>query len=183
MTSSRGYGHKSKAHGGIVGDKDTSVRDEALALWGTERPAIMFGDPLIPPPAGTVQVLIYAKPFDSGIKGARAGFRRDAEVIYLIGPWPVAVGGRSSVLRTGATVAGARGLSVRYGHPHAKPVDLLQQLIAACPQGVIADPFAGSGSTLEAARLSGRRAIGVEVHKPYFDQAVRRLVQAPLEIA
>lgn len=178
MTNSRGNG-RGKPHTGITGDEDTQTRDDALARWG-EQPAAVFGDPLMPRPAGTVQALVYAKSADAGIRGARAGFRRDVEEIYLVGRWPVGVGGRSSVLHTQALVAGPRGLGVRYGHPHAKPLDVLTALIAACPPGVVADPFAGSGSTLVAARNLGRRAIGVEIEERYCEIAVRRLQQQPL---
>jgi hypothetical protein len=177
-TNSHGDG-MSKSHDGIVGDQDTSVRDEALTLWGG-RPAIVFGDPLIANPAGTAQVLAYAKPDDAGIRGAHAGFRRDLEEIYLVGPWPVGVGGMSSILRTRGHVAGPRGVGLRYGHPHAKPVDVMETLIAACPPGVIADPFAGSGSTLVAARNQGRKAIGVELKERYCELIVKRLAQGAL---
>lgn len=70
-------------------------------------------------------------------------------------------------------------------HPTQKPVGILQPLIEyACPPGgLVIDPFAGSGSTLEAARLTGRRAIGIERHEPYIEAAAKRLAQAPLEIA
>ena len=70
-------------------------------------------------------------------------------------------------------------------HPTEKPVGVLTPLISyACPPGgLVVDPFAGSGSTLEAARLSGRRAIGVEIDEQYAEKAARRLSQAPLEIA
>lgn len=179
MTNGDGRGRGSVAHGGIAGDADTAARDEALAKWGG-RPAMVFGDPLISRPAGTVQVLAYAKPADAGIKGARAGFRRDLEEVYLVGPWPAGVGGRSSVLRTAGLVAGPRGIATRNGHPHAKPVDVMETLIAACPPGVIADPFAGSGSTLVAARNLGRRAIGVEIDERYAEKAARRLSQMTL---
>lgn len=180
MTNSHGRGRGSVAHGGIAGDTDTATRDQALAAWG-RRCAMVFGDPLIARPAGTVQVLGYAKPIDAGVKGARAGFRRDLEEVYLVGPWPVGVGGRTSILRTGGLVAGPRGVGSRNGHPHAKPVDVMEQLISACPPGVIADPFAGAGSTLVAARNLGRRAIGVELDERYCERAALRLSQLILE--
>lgn len=180
MTNSHGRGRGSIAHGGIAGDDDTTVRDEALARWGN-RPAMVFGDPLIARPAGAVQVLGYAKPIDAGIKGARAGFRRDLEEIHLVGPWPTGTGGRSSILRTGGLVAGPRGVGTRNGHPHAKPVDVMETLIEACPPGIIADPFFGSGTTLVAARNLGRRAIGVELEERYCERAALRLSQMVLE--
>jgi hypothetical protein len=180
MTNSDGRGRGSLAHGGIVNDRDTTTRDEALALWG-ERLGVVFGDLLVEPhPAGAVQVAIYAKPIDAGIKGARAGLRRDAEAVYLVGPWPAAVGGRSSVFRTRSLVAGPTGNATRFGHPHAKPVDLLADLVALTT-GTVADPFAGSGSTLVAAKMLGRRAVGVEVEERYCEIAARRLSQDVLD--
>lgn len=180
MTNSFGRGRGSKAHGGIANDDDTSTRDAALTVWGA-RPAVVFGDPLITQPAGAVQALVYAKPVDSGIKGARAGFRRDVEMVYLIGGWPAGVGGRSSVLMTGGLVAGPRGIATRAGHPHAKPLDVLEELVGACPPGVVADPFSGSGSTLVAAKALGRKAIGVELDERYCETAARRLAQGVLD--
>src|SRR5436305_2520736 len=116
---------------------------------GGGRRAVVFGDLLIAVPAGTVQVGIFRKPVDTGTKGARAGFRRDVEGIYLVGPWPPELGGTSSVLASGTALHGtARGTAGRYGHPHAKPVDVMENLIGRCPSGAIADPFAGGGSTL-----------------------------------
>lgn len=177
MTNSEGRGRGSKANGGIANDKDTDVRDQALQMWGTAKPAVVFGDPLIAQPEGAVQALVYVKPLDAGIKGARAGFRRDVEMVYMVGPWSVGVGGETSALRTGGLVAGPRGIGTRYEHPHAKPVDVLERLIEAAPPGVIADPFAGSGSTLIAARNLGRKAIGVELEERYCELIVKRLSQ------
>jgi site-specific DNA-methyltransferase (adenine-specific) len=76
--------------------------------------------------------------------------------------------------------------SVRGGwHPTEKPLGILDPLIRyACPPGgLVLDPFAGSGSTLDAARQSGRRAIGIEGREDYCEAAVRRLSALTLPAA
>jgi site-specific DNA-methyltransferase (adenine-specific) len=170
----------SNAHPGIANDHDTSTRDAALEVWG-KRPGVVFGDLMLGPPQGTVQTLIYRKPPNAGTRGAMGGFRRDLEAIYLIGKWSTGLGGRTSMIATSATTQG-NPYSVQgiHGHPHAKPGDVMEQLITACPPGVIADPFAGSGSTLVAARNLGRHAIGVELDERYCETIARRLAQTVL---
>jgi len=165
--------------GGIAGDGDTATRDAALTMWG-DRPAVAFGDLMLAPPARNKLTMAYLKPQQAGQFGAMGGFRRDLEAIYLIGPWPSGLGGRSSVLTSNA-IEFSMTIAKRYGHPHAKPVDVMETLIQACPPGVIADPFAGAGSTLVAARNLGRRAVGVELYEPYAERAALRLCQGVLE--
>ena len=62
-------------------------------------------------------------------------------------------------------------------HPTEKPVPLLASLIAAItkPGDLILDPFAGSGSTLVAAKKTGRRYIGIEMDDGHYQRAVSRL--------
>jgi site-specific DNA-methyltransferase (adenine-specific) len=59
-------------------------------------------------------------------------------------------------------------------HPSIKPQSLMRQLVhAALPlgEGIIADPFLGSGSTVAAAESLGLQCIGVERHLNYFNMA------------
>lgn len=175
-------GHHSDNIGqGIANDGSTAVRDEALQLWG-DRLAIAFGDLMLPKPTGTRLVGAYRKPVDAGLRGAMGGLRRDLEAIYLIGPWPSGIGGRSSLFATGASNIGnpVGIVASAGGHPHAKPQDVMEGLLSLA-QGVVADPFAGSGSTLIAAKSTGRRAVGVEVDERYCEIAARRLAQDVLD--
>lgn len=68
------------------------------------------------------------------------------------------------------------------GHPCPKPLQWLQWLIGltTLPGETVLDPFAGSGTTLRAAKDTGIKAIGIEVEQKYCDIAVRRLAQGTL---
>lgn len=173
-----GAGRRSpdRIHAGIAGDDNTAARDAALGRWGpNRRPSIIFGSPKASPPAGLVQTLVWRKPVDSGVVGSTLGYRNDFDLIFLCGPHIHRRARRSAILES-------RGGMGRYrnAHPHAKPPLLIEQLIE-WTAGVVADPFAGSGSTLIAARNLGRRAIGVEIHEPYCELAATRLAQMTLD--
>ena len=59
-------------------------------------------------------------------------------------------------------------------HPNLKPQSFLRQVVhASLPlgEGIIVDPFMGSGSTVAAAEAVGLSAIGVERHSEYFEMA------------
>ena len=73
--------------------------------------------------------------------------------------------------------------SAQMVHPTEKPVGLLSNLISSVtkPGDLILDPFAGSGSTLVAAKKTGRRFIGVELDDEYFATAQRRIEEAVTE--
>jgi DNA modification methylase len=57
------------------------------------------------------------------------------------------------------------------------PEKLAEFFIKACSpaNGVVIDPFAGSGTTILAARRLGRRAGGLEIHQEFVHAARRRL--------
>jgi DNA modification methylase len=172
-------GGKDNSHAGILGDKDTTARDDALSMWTKDRPAIAFGDLMLAPPANTKLTAIYHKTAGGdGFTGAIGRVRRDCEAIYFVGKWPSGLGGRSSLFPTSQMISGVNGIAVKSGgHPHAKPGDVLAALIDLCPPGSIADPFLGSGSTLRAAKNAGRHAIGVELDEQYCEIAANRMAQ------
>ena len=69
----------------------------------------------------------------------------------------------------------------RHGtHPTEKPVRLMKELIADFTnQGdLIADPFMGSGTTGVACAQMGRKFIGIEKSREYFDIACKRIDDA-----
>jgi len=67
-------------------------------------------------------------------------------------------------------------------HPTVKPTDLMRWLVRLVtpPGGVVLDPFAGSGTTLVAARAEGFRAIGIEREDEYARIIADRLSQLSL---
>lgn len=165
----------------IEGDRDTAARDAVVDLWGAVKPALMFGRWSIPAPAGERQRLIWHKANNPGMGDLTMPWGPSHEEIHLFGRgWDLSKTGlkrTGSVITTNGVRGGAAGDENATGHPTPKPVSLMEALIARTPAGVIADPFAGSGATLIAARNLGRRAIGVEVEEKYCELIVSRLAQ------
>lgn len=63
-------------------------------------------------------------------------------------------------------------------HPTQKPVSLMKWCIEQSgTNGVVLDPFMGSGTTLRAAKDLGRKAIGIELEEKYCEIAARRMSQ------
>lgn len=164
----------------VVGDNDTGARDRILDMWadrhGTDGPALVFGRWDVPRPAGTHTRLIWDKGGSPGMGNLQIPWGPGEEEIYVLGR---GFAGRrtSNVIRVPMLTAADRR---RPDHPTPKPVGLMEALIAKCPPGVIADPFAGSGTTLLAAKLAGRPAIGVELEERYCAMIVDRLSQDSL---
>ncbi len=169
------YRQAKEAHAGIANDHDTLARDGALELF-EGKPGAVFGSWQASFPQHK-QVLVWRKSADSGVIGSTTGFRRDTELIFLTGAWPARSARMSSVI---ATDMGLQAYITE--HPHTKPAALMEIIINAAPSGIIADPFAGSGSTLVAAKNLGRRVVGVELIEKYCEVAAKRLSQDLLEL-
>lgn len=67
-------------------------------------------------------------------------------------------------------------------HPSPMPLSLAQHLVKLSGGRVILDPFAGSGTTLLAARTLGLRAVGIELKPEYCQMIAERLGQQSLLI-
>lgn len=69
-------------------------------------------------------------------------------------------------------------------HVTEKPVPLLRELIEMSSRygDTVLDPCAGSGSTLVAAIIEGRKAIGIELEEPWAEMAARRLEEITKQV-
>lgn len=155
----------------IAADKTTAARDAALDAW--DGPALVFGRWNCERPAHTRARLIWDKTPCGFMGDLSLPWGSAEEEVYVLGDgW---VGKReANVLRCQMLMSADRE---RPDHPTPKPVPLMERLIEKCPPGIIADPFAGSGATLLAARNLGRKAIGVELEERYCEVIARRLDQ------
>ncbi len=116
-----------------------------------------------------------------GMGDTEMEYARDYEVILFGASGRRAITGK----RAGAVISGYPPVqSQKKLHPTEKPTDLLGYLIAkhTPANGVVLDPFVGSGSTLVAAKSLGRRAIGIEIEEHYCEAAATRLSQSVLDL-
>ncbi len=160
----------------VASDGDTQVRDRVIEMW-SDRPALIFGKWTAQRPVKTRTRLIWDKGNTVGMGDLSIPWGPAEEEVYVLGSG--FTGKReSNVIRCQMLMSADAN---RPAHPTPKPIQLMEALIAKCPPGVIADPFAGSGSTLVAAKALGRRAIGVELDERYCEIAANRLRQDVLD--
>ena len=72
----------------------------------------------------------------------------------------------------------------REDHPTQKPLEIIERMVkSSCPEnGVVLDPFAGSGTTIEACLKNKRRCVAFEINRDYCDmmeERARRVVAEP----
>lgn len=125
----------------VANDHSTACRDAALAAWG-DKPRIVFGSWRAPRPEPVSHRLIWHKQGQAP-GPANAAFMIQDEEIYVTGD-----GFKKSAppMRSVITTHEPRSVMVaQIGHPTPKPISLMELLIMRCPNGTIADPFAGGG--------------------------------------
>jgi len=63
-------------------------------------------------------------------------------------------------------------------HPHQKPTGIIRSLVEILGDGLVLDPFMGSGTAGVACAKMGRKFIGIELDPKYFDVACERIEKA-----
>ena len=122
------------------------------------------------------------KPERRGKKGGSGfGFFDDQKTASTEGVWPADTGGSAARFFYCAK-ASKRDRGEGNHHPTVKPTDLMRYLcrLVTPPNGIVLDPFTGSGSTGKAAVLEGFQFIGIEREAEYVDIARARIVSATL---
>jgi site-specific DNA-methyltransferase (adenine-specific) len=86
-------------------------------------------------------------------------------------------GGASRFMYTAKADSGERITHNGVAHPTVKPLDLMRWLVRLVtpPGGLILDPFAGSGTTVEAALLEGFRCVAIEREPDYLPLITQRI--------
>lgn len=182
--------------GPIAGDDDREAIhtriDHALKTLRPSRHAYIFGGAVDPMrlPLGGMAELIWDKEI-IGIGDLSAPWGPQHEKILFAVYIPSKAnrergdGRLSARLRKGSVLRAQRavGRGVIH-HPTEKPVEILRQMIesSSVMGETVYDPFMGSGSTLVAALIEGRKAIGCEIEPRYFDTACERVARVKQDI-
>ena len=128
---------------------------------------------------------VWHKPLSLGASYYGIGLHWEPVIIWSKGtPWRPF---RSLRVFSNVFIANVVSGTKRNGlreHPTVKPESLLHQLIsfAAPPEGVILDPFVGSGTTVLVAKKLGRSAVGIDLNLKYLELARKRLEMVSLPL-
>lgn len=137
-----------------------------VCFWGAHK----FADRL--PPGGW---LVWDK-----VPTGKRRSQGDGEAAWLNRDQPLRI---FRLLWDGLCVGVGAGHEVTAGqkrhHPTQKPEILMRWTLDECKaQGIVLDPYMGSGSTGCACMQSGRKFIGIEISQRYFDIACKRIEDA-----
>ena len=167
-------GQRFKDASPIHGDSDTESYKWIDSL---NLPTICFFSPYIETGIRWRSVLCWSKGAHVGIGGDRKTcWKRDFELIGVARNGPLNGGRDSAVLSFRAL------LQPPSGHFCEKPESLMIYLLNKLPHNTILDPFMGSGTTGVACANLGRKFIGIELERKYFDIACERIEAAQAQL-
>jgi len=166
-TARRGLGTN---HGPIVGDD--APFDPRAFLLGSEQ--IIWGFNHFPMHLQRGTALIWIKRNDAAL----GSFLSDAEVAWHsrgCGAYAY----KQVFAGSSRAIEGSGDPYAHSSHPTQKPVDLMRWCIGRCSNPrTIFDPYMGSGTTGVACAQLGRKFIGIEIERKYFDIACERIDNA-----
>ncbi len=178
-----GVSHKPKALGqgatwqgeSIANDEDTSVRDVVLSQF---KNVAAFGGWRRKPVDKAHTAFVWNKGAAAGGMNFHARWRTNWELCFIKGNiWNS--GSMDLGIVNGHEITTWQTLAGGKLHPHEKPISLMEYIVARAPDAnCILDPFMGSGTTGAACVRLGRKFIGIEIEKRYFDIACERIEKA-----
>jgi site-specific DNA-methyltransferase (adenine-specific) len=146
-----------------------------MTMRGGDRPKgahAEFPDVTVMPRSQWEPWLLYREPLDAGTVAENLRKYRTGALRRISKDQPF-----GDVIKSHRAGATERGLAK---HPSLKPQSFLRQVVHAMlplGEGVVLDPFAGSGSTLAAAEAVGYESVGVELD-PEYATIARRAIPA-----
>lgn len=168
------YGIEHENHGQIfvhatpiAGDDNTEAY---VWLDSLELPLVAFYSPFVDVGIKWRSVLCWDKGGDTGCGGDRATcWKRNFELIGVKRNGKLTGNRDSSVLHYRSRD------NANTGHFAEKPASLMSYLISKIGAEFVLDPFMGSGTTGVACANLGRKFIGIEIERKYFDIACERI--------
>jgi len=158
----------------------TLVLAECYRVAGPGAPALVFTDwRQLPTTSDALQaagwtwrgIVVWNKPI---ARPRRGGFAQSTEYL-LWGTHGAVLADRNPVYLPGL-LTGSQPRGKDRKHITQKPLDVMRELVKICPPGgTVLDPFAGSGTTGEAALAEGRKFVGIEMSGHYHQIATERL--------
>lgn len=158
----------------FAGYRDLGDVHSRLGTWGTIGAVFTWrksNAPVMqrPIPRLDVEFAVWARS-----KAATCGTMGDFRSCVLDVPMPYAGIGGGERIREFPNGPAA--------HPCQKPLAVVRPFVERLEAGIICDPFMGTGTTLVAARLTGREAIGIDVEERYCEMAANRLRNEPAKM-
>jgi DNA modification methylase len=153
-----------------------------MTMRGGDRPKnahTEFSEVTVMPRSMWEPWLLYRKPIQGRVqdnlrKWKTGGLRRVSDTKPF-----------GDVIESHPTRAGERRIAP---HPSLKPQAFMRQIVRAVlplGEGVVLDPFAGSGSTVAAAEAIGYESVGIELDSEYFEmgkRAIPELATLPVRV-
>lgn len=158
--------------------QDTEEYVLSVAVKTIEMSLEKFGRAALTP--GTRCLFLYPRPREIGAAFNPAGAGRGRWGFTTMNP--ILYYGDDPYKQSRPNGFLTHAITQKNGHPCPKPIEWMRWLIwrTTLKSETILDPFAGSGTTLVAAKQLGRKYIGIEINKDYCEIAKQRLAQEEL---